>query len=149
MLSELTPVGMAHELSVAGDEGAIPDEARDQLFLVLREAVRNAASHSGAAKVGVSVVVEGRRVVGAVEDDGRGFERKTAGREEIGGLAHMADRASLLGGTCSVDSAPGEGTRVEVSLPGGARGAPCADLLEPPPPEVRRTPPRRSSRNNP
>jgi signal transduction histidine kinase len=117
MLSDLVPEGVARELSVAGDEEAIPDEAREQLFLVLREAVRNAASHSGAAKISVSVVVEGKRVVGAVEDGGRGFERKTAGREESGGLAHMAERASLLGGTCSVDSAPGEGTRVEVRLP--------------------------------
>jgi signal transduction histidine kinase len=118
MLSDLVPEGVARELSVSGEEGAISDEAREQLFLVLREAVRNAASHSGAAKISVSVAVEGERVVGAVEDDGRGFE-KTAGPEEIGGLAHMAERASLLGGVCSVDSAPGEGTRVEVSFPAG------------------------------
>ena len=90
--------------------------------MVLREAVRNAASHSRASKISVSVAVEGERVVGAVEDDGRGFE-KTAGPEELGGLAHMAERASLLGGTCSVESSPGEGTRVEVSLPAG--GAPA------------------------
>jgi signal transduction histidine kinase len=121
MLSDLVPEGVARELSVSGEEGAISDEAREQLFLVLREAVRNAASHSGAAKISVSVAVEGERVVGAVEDDGRGFE-KTAGPEEIGGLAHMAERASLLGGACSVDSAPGEGTRVEVSLPAGGAG---------------------------
>ena len=121
MLSDLVPEGVARELSVSGDEEAIPDEAREQLFLVLREAVRNAASHSGAAKISVSVAVEGERVVGAVEDDGRGFEN-TAGPEEIGGLAHMAERASLLGGACSVDSAPGEGTRVEVSLPAGGAG---------------------------
>jgi signal transduction histidine kinase len=121
MLSDLVPEGVARELSVSGDEGAIPDEAREQLFLVLREAVRNAVSHSGAAKISVSVAVEGERVVGAVEDDGRGFE-KTAGPEELGGLAHMAERASLLGGTCSVESSPGEGTRVEMSLPAGGAG---------------------------
>jgi signal transduction histidine kinase len=126
MLSALVPAGVAHELGVAGDEGTIPDETREQLFLVLREAVRNAVSHSGASKVSVSVVVEGRRVVGAVEDDGRGFERKAAGPEESGGLAHMAERASLLGGTCSVDSALGEGTRVEVRLPVGGAGSPRA-----------------------
>jgi signal transduction histidine kinase len=125
MLSDLVPAGVASELSVAGEEGAIPDEAREQLFLVLREAVRNAVSHSGAAKISVAVVVEGKRVVGAVEDDGRGFVRKTAGREESGGLAHMAERASLLGGAYSVDSAPGEGTRVEVSLPMGSAGLPA------------------------
>jgi signal transduction histidine kinase len=55
--------------------------------------------------------------VGVVEDDGRGFDRKAPERAEAGGLAYMAERASLLGGTCSIESAPGEGTRVETSFP--------------------------------
>jgi signal transduction histidine kinase len=59
LLRETVPPGVAHELSVSGEEGAIPDETREQLFLVLREAVRNAVSHSGAAKVVVSVGVGG------------------------------------------------------------------------------------------
>jgi signal transduction histidine kinase len=104
-------------LSVVGDEGAIPGEAREQLFLVLREAVRNAVTHSGAAKVVVSVDVEGGRVAGAVEDDGRGFDPGTVEGGTSGGLAYMAERVSVLGGNWSVDSAPGEGTRVAVSLP--------------------------------
>jgi signal transduction histidine kinase len=112
---------VARELSVAGEEGAIPDEAREQLFLVLREAVRNAASHSGASKISVSVAVEGERVVGAVEDDGRGFE-KTAGPEESGGSPTWPNARRCWAGTCSVESSPGEGTRVEVSLPAGGAG---------------------------
>jgi signal transduction histidine kinase len=125
MLRDTVYPGTARELSVSGDEEAIPTEVREQLFLVLREAVRNAVSHSRAGKITVAVSVGGERIVGVVEDDGRGFERKTVGPEEIGGLAHMADRAALLGGTCSVDSAPGEGTRVEVSLPLGGAGRPA------------------------
>jgi signal transduction histidine kinase len=116
LLRETVSPGTAHELSVSGEE-AIPDGAREQLFLVLREAVRNAVRHSGAAKVAVSVGVEGGRVVGAVEDDGRGFDPGAVEGGTSGGLAYMTERASLLGGTCSVDSAPGEGTRVVVSLP--------------------------------
>jgi signal transduction histidine kinase len=116
-LSELVPSGMAHEVSVAGDEGAVPAEVREQLFLVLREAVRNAASHSGAGRVSVKVETNRERIVGVVEDDGRGFERKPRERSESGGLAYMAERASLMGGSCSIESAPGEGTRVETSFP--------------------------------
>jgi len=119
LLRETVPPGVAHELSVSGEEGAIPDETREQLFLVLREAVRNAVSHSGAAKVAVSVVVEGGRVEGAVEDDGRGFDPATAAGWGSGGLALMSERVSMLGGAFSVDSAPGEGTRVTVSFPAG------------------------------
>jgi signal transduction histidine kinase len=125
MLSDLVPEGVARELSVSGDEGAIPDEAREQLFLVLREAVRNAASHSGAAKISVSVVVEGETVVGIVEDDGRGFERKTdGGRRKAGGSPTCPNARRCWAGICSVGSAPGEGTRVEVSLPVGGAGRP-------------------------
>jgi signal transduction histidine kinase len=121
VLRDVVPPGMESELSVVGDAGAVPDEVREQLFLVLREAVRNAVSHSGASRVSVAVRTEREGIVGVVEDDGRGFERKPRERTEAGGLAYMAERASLLGGTCSIESAPGEGTRVETSFPvGGA-----------------------------
>ena len=117
LLSELVPPGMTHELSVAGEEGAVAAEVREQLFLVLREAVRNAVSHSGTGRLSVAVEVEGERVVGIVEDEGRGFEPATVEGGGSGGLAHMAQRASLVGGACSVYSAPGGGTRVEASFP--------------------------------
>jgi signal transduction histidine kinase len=117
LLSEFVPPGMTHGLSVEGDEGVVPDEVREQLYLVLREAVRNAVSHSQASKVSVKVRTERERIVGVVEDDGRGFERKARERTEAGGLAYMAERASLMGGTCSIESAPGEGTRVQTGFP--------------------------------
>ena len=117
LLSEFVPPGMTHDLSVEGDEGAVPEEVRQQLYLVLREAVRNAVSHSGASKVSVAVRTEREGIVGVVEDDGRGFERKPRERTEAGGLAYMAERASLMGGTCSIESTPGEGTRVQTGFP--------------------------------
>jgi signal transduction histidine kinase len=116
LLSEMVPRGMTHSLTVAGDEGSVRAEVREQLFLVLREAVRNAVSHSGASKVSVMVRTDREGIVGVVEDDGRGFERKPRERSEAGGLAYMAERASLMGGSCSIESAPGEGTRVETSF---------------------------------
>jgi signal transduction histidine kinase len=117
LLSELVPPEMTHELSVAGEEEAVAAEVREQLFLVLREAVRNAVSHSGADRVSVVVEVEGERIAGVVEDEGRGFEPATVGGGESGGLAYMAQRATLLGGACSIYTAPGGGTRVEASFP--------------------------------
>ena len=116
-LSESVPRGMAHGLSVEGDEGAVSEEVREQLYLVLREAVRNAVSHSRASKVSVKVRTDREGIVGVVKDDGRGFEQQPRERSEAGGLAYMAERASLMGGTCSIESVPGEGTRVETSFP--------------------------------
>jgi len=117
LFSGLAPQGMTHELSVEGDEEEVSAEVREQLFLVLREAVRNAVTHSGASKLSVQVRTDRERIVGVVEDDGLGFERKPRERPEAGGLAHMAERASLMGGTCSIESAPGEGTCVKASFP--------------------------------
>ena len=117
LLSEMVPPGMDHELSVEGEVEDAAARVREQLFLVLREAVRNAVSHSGAGRLSVQVRTDGERIVGVVYDDGRGFERKWRERSEAGGLAYMAERASLMGGTCSIESAPGEGTRVEASFP--------------------------------
>jgi two-component system, NarL family, sensor histidine kinase DevS len=72
--------------------------------------------------VTVAVRVDREGIAGVVEDDGRGFDRKTTDPAESGGLASMSERTRLLGGACSVESAPGEGTRVEASIPlDGAR----------------------------
>jgi signal transduction histidine kinase len=118
VLRDVVPPEMESKLSVVGDEGAVSAEVREQLFLVLREAVRNTVSHSGASKVSVEVRTDEERIVGVVEDDGRGFDQRPRGeRSEAGGLAYMAERASLMGGTCSIESALGEGTRVETYFP--------------------------------
>jgi signal transduction histidine kinase len=117
VLRDVVPPQMEGKLSVVGDEGAVSDEVREQLFLVVREAVRNAVSHSGASRLSVKVRTDKERIIGIVEDDGRGFERKPPERAEAGGLAYMAERASLMGGCCSIESAPGEGTRVQTSFP--------------------------------
>src|SRR5215204_705780 len=117
LLRDFVPPEMEGKLFVVGDEGAVSGEVREQLFLVLREAVRNTVSHSGASKVSVEVRTDEERIVGVVEDDGRGLGRKSSERSEAGGLAYMAELASLMGGTCSIETAPGEGTRVETSFP--------------------------------
>jgi len=116
LLRDVVPPEMESKLSVVGDEGAVSDEVREQLFLVLREAVRNTVSHSEARMVSIKIRTNEDRIVGVVEDDGRGFDRKLPERAEAGGLAYMAERASLLGGTCSIESVPGEGTRVATSF---------------------------------
>jgi signal transduction histidine kinase len=117
LLRETVPPGMDRKLRVVGDEAAVSDDVREQLFIVLREAVRNAVSHSGADKVTVTISIEEKRIAGIVKDDGRGFDHDNSKPRERGGLAHMAERASLLGGECSIEAAPGDGTRVEVSFP--------------------------------
>lgn len=117
LLRDTVPPEMDHELSVVGEEEALISEGvREQLFLVLREALRNTVSYSRASQVTVTVLVNQATITGVVEDNGQGFDQTTEPAES-GGLAYMADRASLLGGACSIDSSPGGGTRVKVNFP--------------------------------
>ena len=121
LLRELIPPSMVHELRVDGDESLVPPLGREHLFLAVREAVRNAVAHSGARRIGVGLAVTSERVVSLVEDDGRGFDPEKVRREGFGGLAFMEERARLVGGTCTVRSDGGEGTRVEVAVPLGVQ----------------------------
>jgi signal transduction histidine kinase len=120
LLSISVPQGIRSWVSVEGDESLIMQGVvRDELFLILREGIRNAVSHSGAETIKVEVDITESYVRAAVEDDGQGFEpRGEATRTDGGtGLSSMEERASLLGGDLSLTSAPGKGMRVEIFLP--------------------------------
>jgi signal transduction histidine kinase len=113
------PRGISHStVLVEGDESLIAPQARDELFLILREGLRNAAKHSGANVVKVHLDITANQVVSTIEDDGGGFEPENEGtRTHNIGLASMAERASLFGGTLSLSTAPGKGTKVKILLP--------------------------------
>ena len=115
LLEAAVPPGVERALSVEGDEALVPLHVREQLFVILREGVRNAVSHSGAGRIDVGVHVCAGEVVGCVEDDGRGFAEEdiSAG----GGMRSMRERAGLLGGTLELSSEPGAGTSVRVVIP--------------------------------
>jgi signal transduction histidine kinase len=113
-LDDAPAIGMCTELRFHGDEAQIPAAVRGELFLILREALRNAHAHSGAGSVAVVVDVEPLRIRARVVDDGDGFDAAT-GRGT--GLASIRERMALLGGVLSVTSAPGRGTAVQVDVP--------------------------------
>jgi PAS domain S-box-containing protein len=120
LLKTAVPPGLESSISVEGDESLIPPRVREQLFLILREAVRNAVSHSEAGQLGIEVRVSPERVVGRVEDDGRGFEGTSEDGDDNDvsgrGLHSMRERAELVGGALTLSSAPGSGTKIEASV---------------------------------
>jgi signal transduction histidine kinase len=86
------------------------------LFRVLQEALTNIARHARAASVTVLLEGTDAEVSLDVRDDGAGFTPGAPGLRAFG-LRGMRERARALGGTLRVDSAPGEGTRVRLTLP--------------------------------
>ncbi|MEU6086292.1 GAF domain-containing sensor histidine kinase [Streptomyces sp. NPDC047085] len=99
---------------------ALPAAQEEALLRVAQEALHNALRHSGAEHVDVTVDRRGGGAVLRVTDDGSGFDPhavRRAGRHL--GLVSMRDRASGVGGTLTVESAPGKGTTIEMEVPGG------------------------------
>lgn len=85
-----------------------------ELYLVLKEALHNVAKHAQAREVWIEVVATGRELVAEVRDDGVGFAE---GNGHSGnGLRNLRERAARISGRLAVDSAPGQGTRVRLSL---------------------------------
>ena len=110
------PEGVEYEVSVQGEEKHLPDYVRDQLYMVLREGVRNAVSHSGGHRIEVEVGITPRHVAAKVRDHGTGFDPEDGTTEGLG-LSSMEERVSLLGGTFELVSEPGGGASVVVRLP--------------------------------
>jgi len=87
------------------------------LFRVVQEALTNVARHAAAGRVDVRVGVENGSVRLAVEDDGRGFAGEPTPHL---GLLGIRERVTALGGALAIESAPGQGFRLEATIPTGA-----------------------------
>ncbi len=110
-------------ISAGLDVERLPSAVETALYRIVQEAVTNAARHAQATRVGVILEKRGERVVAVVEDNGRGFDVDEALRRGQLGLLGMRERAEMLGGTLSIESAPGSGTAVFVEIDCGRGGA--------------------------
>jgi nitrate/nitrite-specific signal transduction histidine kinase len=90
----------------------LPAEMEQGLFRIAQEALNNTLKHAQARMVSVRVYADAGRIELEVSDDGGGFRPEEARRRGGFGLAMMRERAEQLGGTLSITSAPGAGTRV-------------------------------------
>lgn len=93
-----------------------------ELYRITQEALANAAHHSGADGAQVVISCGDGRLTVTVSDDGCGFDRAAVQDAGIG-LAGMEERARLLGGQLAIESAPGAGTRVRLSIGSGPANA--------------------------
>ena len=108
-----TPV----EASIDIDGAALSESVRGHLYRILQELLTNVTRHADARHVTVSLVGDDRRVDLSVSDDGLGFDANRVPTDRHMGLGIMAERARQLHGRFEIESAPGRGTIVRISIP--------------------------------
>ncbi|WP_378733919.1 sensor histidine kinase [Nocardia brasiliensis] len=112
-------LGVDIRLSVDGDLESIAIEVRDELYFVVREAIRNAVAHSYTSEILAHVGMSDGIFEAIVEDFGNGFDAEKQLLDERrggSGLTSMRERMEILGGTLKIVSTPGLGTRVTASV---------------------------------
>ncbi len=106
--------GVPVELVVVGDVD--PSDAVQALIRAAREAMVNAAKHSGADKIDVYAEVDEDTVEVFVRDRGDGFELAAVPEDRMGVRGSIIDRMARHGGTATVRSRPGDGTEVRLEI---------------------------------
>ncbi len=114
--------GLAIEVDTGGlGAGRMPPAVETALYRIMQEALSNVARHAGARHARVQLDRFGAMVSMVVSDDGAGFDpdRPPAPATAAHGLGihTMRERALVLNGTLTIQSAPGRGTRVSVEIP--------------------------------
>jgi signal transduction histidine kinase len=108
-------------VSIRGEEDAVPEEQKEVIFQVLRESLSNVRKHSQARNLWVVLDLSSRPWVMTVRDDGRGFDVRRVAEDpkKIGsyGLVGMRERAELIGGNLEIVSQSVDGTIVTLIGP--------------------------------
>jgi two-component system sensor histidine kinase UhpB len=120
VVSRLTQAGIEADWTAPHDEVSQTLSARAfvQTTRILREAVSNVIKHSGATHCSLSCLIADGDMQVAVQDNGEGIPMELDGRLDRGhGLASMKQRAKQLQGQCLVESGPGFGTVIRLTLP--------------------------------
>ncbi|GAB2956484.1 hypothetical protein GCM10027048_23190 [Hymenobacter coalescens] len=98
-------------------EHRLPMRARREFFLLFKEAVNNLAKYSKAEFASIKLDYENRCLVLRVEDNGVGFDPKAPAQGGGNGMTNMRSRAAAIKAELTIDTAPGQGTRMALRVP--------------------------------
>jgi PAS domain S-box-containing protein len=117
----LEPRQIAVTISVPDEAIRLPPQMETALFRVGQEAMTNVVKHARATAVDIQLTLTPQQVCMEIVDDGVGFEWEAEKLGENGrqawGLLGIQERASLLGGRLDIETAPGRGAHLCVTLP--------------------------------
>jgi NarL family two-component system sensor histidine kinase LiaS len=117
-LSAKVPMDISWELS---EDIKLPKGIEDHLFRIVQEAMSNALRHSRASKLEVRLVQPGDSIRLLIRDNGVGFNLDDK-KQASYGIVTMKERVNEVGGTLTIVTAPGKGTRIEIRVPIVAEG---------------------------
>jgi signal transduction histidine kinase len=109
--------GMSAEFTSGSIPLAIPEDIALCLYRVAQESLRNIGQHAGASRVSVRLSASPNELVLAIDDAGDGFAPERIKGKRGLGLVSMEERLRIVGGTLSVRTQQGSGTRVEARVP--------------------------------
>jgi two-component system sensor histidine kinase UhpB len=115
-VEQLERSGLIAELATEGDFSDLDDDVQLVVYRVAQESLTNAARHSEAQRIAVTLRRSGDAVELEVADDGHGFAFEQSERGL--GIGGMRERALLIGAELTIESRPGHGTTVRLSVPG-------------------------------
>jgi signal transduction histidine kinase len=113
-----TPDSAAFRLEVVGSHRDLNPIIRDEIYRIVREALRNAFRHAEARHIETELTYDQRALRLHIRDDGKGIpsEFLQEGRRGHYGLCGMRERARQIGGKLEIWSRPGAGTEIELSI---------------------------------
>lgn len=119
-LGKLTnALGARHQLKVQLDVEDEPDvsiDMKESLYRIAQEGMNNIAKHARAQHLSLQLKVESGGLILKISDDGAGFDTDQQFPGHLG-LHTMRERAEKVGGTFTIESAPNEGTHIQVRIP--------------------------------
>jgi len=126
--TRLKPAGTVVSFRAVGEERRLSEEKEAALFRVIQEGITNIAKHAHAKSAAIRLQFTTNQLVAQIEDDGCGFEMSQVVSSQDSkrglGLLGMRERMSLIGGSLSIASRPGAGTRLKVVVPLDSDGVP-------------------------
>ena len=103
-------------VSFSGPNRSLPSPIASGLYRIAQQALNNVIQHSGAEEATIILEITTEEIYLTIEDNGRGFELSSLPEDRFG-LIGLQERAKMLGGSLHLQTAPNEGTRVEVVVP--------------------------------
>ena len=107
--------GMEANLETVGDERPLSVAGATALYRLTQESLANVLKYATASRADVTLSYEARQIRLNVVDDGQGFDISSVARGH--GLENVNRRTEELDGSVTIESVPGEGTSVTVTLP--------------------------------